>query len=50
MLREGRTTSEIAQILHVGKTFVKKIKHLFETNHCVDDRPRSGRRRSLNGE
>lgn len=50
MVREGRKTSEIAETLQVGKTFVRKIKRLFETSNSVDYLPRPGKLRSLSGE
>jgi transposase len=51
-LREGRSTKEIAQVLHVlvGLTFVKKIKYLFDTNQNNEYRPRPGKLRRLSGE
>jgi len=50
MLREGRSTKEIAQVLHVGLTFVKKIKYLFDTNQNIEYLPRPGKLRRLSGE
>ena len=50
MLREGRTTMEIAQVLHVGITFMKKIKCLFDTNQNIEYRPRPRKLRRLSGE
>ena len=41
MSREERSTKDIAITLHVGQTFVKKIKRLFQENRSIKYRQRA---------
>ena len=49
MAREGRSANNIANTLHVGKTFVHKIIRMFQTSRSIEHPRRPGKIRSLNG-
>ena len=50
MLREGWRVADIASVLKVGKTFVRKIRRIFEANQSIEYRPRQGKLKRLSGE
>ena len=49
LLVEGFSVDDIARILHVGKTFVKKIREIYRNTSTVDDPPRGSRAREMDG-
>ena len=48
LTRAGKKKQEISQLLQVTLPTIRKWNKQFDTNHDVEDRPRSGRRRTLN--
>lgn len=49
LLMEGYKIKNVANLLHVGETFVKKIKRLFVTNQPLAPKRRPGKRILLSG-
>jgi transposase len=41
---EGLSVPTVSRILHVGETFVKKIRDIYNRNHSVDYNPRPGKK------
>ena len=49
LLVQGFTVERVARLLHVGKTFVKKIRNLYQNTKTVHYQSRPGRVRKLEG-